>query len=539
LFVPFFCEEQTTCWVQLVPVRPMNDQILRLFNNSNPLGEGLREASMERSVMDPIPPPSVGFVCSSFLRGTNEYPPLFPPVLTPGRTVRLALEQRREPLPGLPPARILLWHALLAEGGCILGNNWRDNIKQVIRFSPPFFTDPIGSCLWQHGKEPEMNSQDFPHKMVGVIFTLILVTGCGAPTAPPVPGNSPAPIASPTATRAPTLTPTPTPIPGLIWPENGVFLGAWVGPPDSQEKYSQRFEAFEEKLGRELDIIHTYFGFYFRQRTDPLEQVIMEEFPPPLVRHYLPENRIFLFSIDLRAWDINSGVGRPDVLTLQRIIKGDFDSMLRDWAKESKAFAYPLIFRFAWEMNIEWTPWGGPGNFGPEGGQPWYEVKDLYGQYGDLQEADGPERFRDAVNHAMDIFEAEGADNVYWAFGPNWITNPQDPWNNLESYWVERWDLLAPTVCAYLDDWRSFQQMYEFEVAPFLANHPRPVVIAEWSVPEDSRKAQHYWDAFAYIQARPEIKGMVVFAEDVWHPESNPASWEAFVEITNSDYFMP
>ena len=343
----------------------------------------------------------------------------------------------------------------------------------------------------------------------------------------------PSPSEAPTAAPAPTALPTPTPIPELLWPAEGAYFGAWVGPPKSSERLVDNFETFEGVFGRELDIIHTYYGF----RYVPEMRAAPERFPPALVTHYLPEQRIFLFSFDLRTWEKDTG--RTDILTLQKIIGGDFDDMLRKWAITVRALEYPVIFRFAWEMNIEWTSSGGPRNFGPEGDQPWYQVADKYGQYGDPKLADGPERFRDAVNRVMDIFEETGAENVYWAFGPNWISYPRDPWNTLESYWIERWDVIAPTLCAYKDDWRSFQQMYEAEIAPFVESHPRPVVIAEWSVPDDPRKARHYQEAFTYIQTRPEIKGMVVFAEDVWHPGSNPESREAFLEILKSDYLNP
>ena len=145
------------------------------------------------------------------------------------------------------------------------------------------------------------------------------------------------------------------------------------------------------------------------------------------------------------------------------------------------------------------------------------------------------------VNHVMDLFEEVGPDNVYWAFGPDASSEPSADWNSLASYWVDRWDVIAPTVTIDASDSPSttFGSKYDAEIAPFVAEHPKPVVIADYKVGADSRKAQDFRDAFDYVETHPEIKGLLVFSEGQWSPETVPEAWDVVKEMAASDYFNP
>ncbi len=123
--------------------------------------------------------------------------------------------------------------------------------------------------------------------------------------------------------------------------------------------------------------------------------------------------------------------------SMQSIIDGDWDADLTQWVQDSladtddKGNPHPLLITFAVEMNGSWFPWSGIYNGGA-----------TTDQYGDPDLADGPERFRDAYRHIIELFREEGADHITWFFAPDTINPnetwmkflPQD-WNNPSNYY--------------------------------------------------------------------------------------------------------
>ena len=103
------------------------------------------------------------------------------------------------------------------------------------------------------------------------------------------------------------------------------------------------------------------------------------------------------------------------VYTLDNIIAGRFDADLRAWADGAKAFGTALIVQYGTEVNGDWNPWSAPYNGGP---------------------GVGPEKFRNAFRHIVEVMRAEGASNITWALhlnGENWPGD--DPRNNAGAYY--------------------------------------------------------------------------------------------------------
>ncbi len=109
---------------------------------------------------------------------------------------------------------------------------------------------------------------------------------------------------------------------------------------------------------------------------------------------------------------------------LQKIIDGKFDAQLQRWATMAKRVGIPMMAEFGGEPNGEWFPWCGLFNGGP----------DTAG-YGDPSLPDGPERFRDAYRHIIDICRNAGAVNITWAFHVNSGNDPAEPWNTMAAYY--------------------------------------------------------------------------------------------------------
>ncbi len=80
---------------------------------------------------------------------------------------------------------------------------------------------------------------------------------------------------------------------------------------------------------------------------------------------------------------------------LANIVRGDFDSYIHTYASDLKKFGYPVLLRFAHEMNGDWYPWGIDVN------------------------SNTSKDFVDAWRHVHDIFISEGAINVLWLWAPN------------------------------------------------------------------------------------------------------------------------
>lgn len=173
---------------------------------------------------------------------------------------------------------------------------------------------------------------------------------------------------------------------------------------------------------------------------------------------------------------------REPVFTLQRIIRGKFDADLRAWAETARDFGTPLIVEYGTEVNGEWFSWNGQWNGGGT----------LKG-YGSKRLPDGPERFRDAYRHIIQIMREEGAGNITWVFHANAGDYPSNSWNRMENYYPgDEWiDWLA--VSAYgaqtpTDDYcMTFRENLD-ETYPRLAalSSEKPILVAEFGVAKNN-----------------------------------------------------
>ncbi len=170
---------------------------------------------------------------------------------------------------------------------------------------------------------------------------------------------------------------------------------------------------------------------------------------------------------------------QDSVYTMQRIINGDFDSALVQWARQAASLDYPILVEFGTEVNGAWFPWNGAYNGGG--------TTDLYG---DSSYPDGPERFRDAYRHIIDICRREGANNITWFFHVDAQPEPADWWNDIKYYYpgddyidwvgISTYGSLSPD-----DDPVSFNELMDNiyphlrEIAP-----DKPVAILEFGITE-------------------------------------------------------
>ncbi len=296
----------------------------------------------------------------------------------------------------------------------------------------------------------------------------------------------------------------------VLPPLEGVYHAAFpdFGGPEDQVT-AEKMTAFENLVGK--DIVWAYFsdnwmgGIKFPAAA---VQTIWASGSVPFIR-MMPRSAL--------AED------QPEpVYNLQRIIDGAFDADLRAWARDARDTGIPLMVEFGTEVNGEWFPWNGKWNGGG-----------ATGGYGDPVQADGPERFRDAYRHVVDLFRAEGVNNVTWVYHVNRENVPAEPWNTMAAYYPgdDYVDWLGISVYGSLfpgDEWITFTAALDDAYAEFAALAPeKPLAVLEWSVCEDPArgdKAAWITDALSSIEGGrwPRVVAMSWWNEK-W--QNDDGSW--------------
>lgn len=173
----------------------------------------------------------------------------------------------------------------------------------------------------------------------------------------------------------------------------------------------------------------------------------------------------------------NSNQADP-IYTMQKIINGDFDGQLNQWAIDAKNTNIPLLVEFGTEVNGDWFPWNGQYNGGG-----------VYNDYGSPTLPDGPERFRDAYRHIIDICNANGATNITWFFHINAYGKPESEWNSIQYYYPgdSYIDWLGVSIYGPQDKTESYQEFSEIlnYVYLKLTNlSDKPIAVLEWGITE-------------------------------------------------------
>lgn len=214
--------------------------------------------------------------------------------------------------------------------------------------------------------------------------------------------------------------------------------------------------------------------------------------------------------------------GPDPVYYLQAIIEGKFDPQLRKWARKAKSLGVPLLIDFALEMNGDWFPWSGFWNGGGESAE-----------YGDPDYPDGPERYRDAYRHIVEVFRQEGVENVTWFFHPDAVSYPEEKWNRMEYYypgddyvdWVglSVYGAIFPQEREYWSE-LSFRKKFLKAYSQIKKFAPeKPLAILEFGVIEDPRKPDWIKNAFDTIKEFRVIKA-ISWWQERWENEDGTFS---------------
>jgi beta-mannanase len=164
--------------------------------------------------------------------------------------------------------------------------------------------------------------------------------------------------------------------------------------------------------------------------------------------------------------------------TMQKIIDGVFDDELTQWAKDAANTGIPLLAEFGTEVNGNWFPWNGQYNGGGE-----------TTKYGDFNFPDGPERFRDAYRHIIDICRKNNANNITWFFHIDAYGEPEEQWNIPENYYPgdDYIDWLGVSIYGPQENNEDYQEFSEIlnDIYPELCSiSDKPIAILEFAITE-------------------------------------------------------
>lgn len=294
-------------------------------------------------------------------------------------------------------------------------------------------------------------------------------------------------------------------------PLRRIYWGAYMnGPSTYGGSYhdapwdDNTWRTFERSAGKRPSIVH--FGV-----------------PPPWQQSFnlqLAQHRKIRNAGALELLDIASGS-----VPLRDIASGKYDSAIYEWAKEARAFGYPLFLRWDWEMNGRWFPWA-----------------TMPGQ------ATTADEYVQAWRHMHDLFVRAGARNVSWVWCPNVAFNGSTPYAAVYpgSAYVD-WTCLDGYNKGGVDS-KSFVDLFKASYHQLLALAPnKPIMIGETaSVDDAGKKPGWITSALSALPAKfPRIKAFLWFNWNIseagttwaWQIESSPESAAAFAHGIASPYF--
>jgi mannan endo-1,4-beta-mannosidase len=195
---------------------------------------------------------------------------------------------------------------------------------------------------------------------------------------------------------------------------------------------------------------------------------------------------------------------------LKRIIAGDFDAYIRNYARGVAGLPYQVGMRLAHEMNGFWYPWSeqSNGNAAGEYAQMW--------------------------RHVHDIFTQVGARNVLWIWSPN-VTytgaTPIPPLYPGDKY-VDWMGLSGYYGTEGVEGYRGFRDTFAASIDVLRSIAAKPIVITELAATDkDARKAEWITDMFAALPTYPDVLGAIWFEavrEADWRIGTNPSAAEAY-----------
>ncbi|MBS1843326.1 MAG: hypothetical protein JST53_02805 [Actinobacteria bacterium] len=298
-----------------------------------------------------------------------------------------------------------------------------------------------------------------------------------------------------------------------------LYWGAWIGNQLTGTEAPWDMSAvsrFEAQTGKPVSLIH--FASPFSDCSSG--SCSFYSFPTTPMNSIREHGAIPFFSWSSQSTP--SSLSEPDY-QLSDVIEGRYDSYIRKFAEEAKAWGHPFFLRFNWEMNGNWFPWAEGVN------------------------GNNPGEYVAAWRHVHDIFTQVGATNATWTWCPN--VDPKHEFTDVGQFYPGNEYVDWTCLDGYNwggSRWMSFDETFSStyhrivdEVAP-----GKPMVIGEVGSAENGG-SKSAWIA-EMLRKLPTsyqgIRGVIWFdkkEEGDWPIESSPAAQSAFMSGISSASYLP
>ena len=325
----------------------------------------------------------------------------------------------------------------------------------------------------------------------------------------------------------------------------GSYHGAFINHDpsyDSPEAVLKKIQTYELEHGTDLKFfnLEAKWSFKFDEASGELA------FPEQHVKK-LYDNGITVMARVFPSSNNDWEPEAPNTYTLDAILTGKFDEQLARYfnrlgnLRGSNGELIPFMYAFGPEMNGNWFAWSGVFN---DGGKT--------DGYGDPTYPDGPEKFRDAYKHLIDIANAQGVTNITWAMAyeghpPEELR--QDPWNDYSYYypgddyidWIG-FSFYGAQSQHIAQWWWEFEEMLTDKYGPRDTNWDdilaiskcRPLAIFELGVTRydlhPNKKAEWIRNAYEAIERYPDFKLVAYWNNISWGGKNNASKPETPLE---------
>ncbi|MEV4757070.1 glycosyl hydrolase [Micromonospora sp. NPDC049559] len=329
---------------------------------------------------------------------------------------------------------------------------------------------------------------------------LLAVTGLALLALLPGACSTDRPESAPTTAPTPTATPGPEPMPSYSMnpraprpTQDKVMLGAYLDLHGLSQAQSVALR--RKQLGRDPRILHWFYKW---------DDVLPAAYPG------VPKGSVVMLSWDGTRYD--------------RILNGSQDKLITASAKNLAKYQKPIFLRWAWEMNGDWSIWGG------------------------AQNGRNPQGFVQAWRHIHDIFVKQGATNVGWVWGPNYASIPGDSWNAMANYYPGDEYVDWVGVSGYTDAVRYTPDALYGAVYQQFA-HRKPIMLAETGVRNKGGDLSADWIDLLrqWIDDHRGVAAMVWFDTDThnrgekqyinYRVDRDPAMLAAYQRLASDPHF--
>jgi beta-mannanase len=269
------------------------------------------------------------------------------------------------------------------------------------------------------------------------------------------------------------------------------LIGAWVKPAKGQSAVAA-VDDYEKKIGRKLDLVHSFYQWDDPWPTDRDTAAIAAGSTP------------------LISWNGTD---------TREIASGKFDSMITERARAARDLKKPILMRWFWEME---------------------------GQKKD-QLAGTPDNYIAAWRHVRGIFQREGATNVSWAWCP---TSAAFKDGSAQPYYPG--DADVDWICAdgyskYPEKAKGHFRSFGDVFGPFYqwaVQHNKPILVGEFGVrgPDDQRANWIRATSQEVPQQFPKIRALVYFDSPDrgdFELRDQPTALAAWSALVKEPYFNP